>query len=92
MTKETFLQLSAADTLIIDVREKHEVSLSTRIKDAINIPMMELAERIESGALGRERMIVTVCQSGGRSIAIHTLLSSNGYNADYLEGGICSLG
>lgn len=92
MTKETFLELDLESAMIIDIRERNEISISTAIKNAINIPMLELAREIESGALDKQKKIVTICQSGGRCIALHTLLSTNGYEADYLEGGILALG
>lgn len=74
--------------IVIDVRGASEYAAG-HVPGALNIPLGQLAERIE--AMARDRAIVTYCnmhhrgESRGERAA--TLLRDNGYSARALDGG-----
>ena len=70
---------------LLDVREDDEW-VAGHIDGAQHIPLGELAERLEE--LPKERTVVAVCRSGGRSEAAVRGLSRLGYAAENLEGGV----
>jgi rhodanese-related sulfurtransferase len=75
-----------ADTLLVDVREAGELAIA-RLPEAIHIPMGEIPARLAE--LGRERTIVVLCRSGGRSLSVARFLEAQGYPAvANLTGGI----
>jgi len=71
---------------LIDVREPAEFAGGT-LPHAINIPLGELPNRL--GELDRNRRVVLLCRSGGRSANAAQFLASSGF-ADVvnLEGGM----
>lgn len=70
---------------ILDVRDEDECI--QMLPDAVNIPMPELAERINE--LPRNRVIVTVCLSGLRSMRVTKRLRDKGYTSTLnLCGGL----
>ena len=73
---------------IVDVREPDEfVGALGHIPAATLIPLSELPQR--AGELGRERPIVTVCRSGGRSAQGVVLLKKAGFDkVANLAGGM----
>lgn len=71
--------------IALDVREGDEWEAG-RIAGSLNIPMGELAVRQDE--LPRDRPIVTVCRSGGRSAAVTDALRRAGYDAANLAGGL----
>lgn len=70
---------------IVDVREPYEWEAG-RIDGAIHIPQGELPQRL--GEIDRDRLVLTVCRSGGRSADAADLLTARGYRAVSLEGGM----
>ena len=74
-----------ADFHLLDVREDDEW-LAGHIDGAQHIPLAELAARL--GELPKEKTIVAVCRSGGRSEAAVRGLRRLGYEAENLEGGV----
>ena len=74
-----------ADFHLLDVREDDEWTAG-HIDGAQHIPLRELAARI--GELPKERTIVAVCRSGGRSEAAVRGLRKLGFAAENLEGGV----
>jgi sulfur dioxygenase len=75
-------------TQIVDVREpdEHEGPLG-RIGDALLIPLGELSARL--GELDRDKPVVTVCRSGGRSAQAYVLLTKAGFErVANLAGGM----
>ncbi|MCC5860805.1 MAG: hypothetical protein JJT93_02730 [Gammaproteobacteria bacterium] len=72
--------------VMIDVREDHELEVS-RLPNAIHIPMGEVPGRMSE--LDRERPLVVLCRSGGRSGQIVQYLQQQGFEDIYnLAGGI----
>lgn len=74
-----------ADFELLDVREDDEWAAG-HIDGARHIPLGELSARL--GELSKERTIVAVCRSGGRSEAAVRGLRKLGYEAENLEGGV----
>jgi rhodanese-related sulfurtransferase len=74
-----------AEFHLLDVREDDEWTAG-HIDGAQHIPLGELAARL--GELTKERTIVAVCRSGGRSEAAVRGLRTLGYEAENLEGGV----
>jgi rhodanese-related sulfurtransferase len=70
---------------LLDVREDDEWAAG-HIDGAQHIPLGELSARL--GELPKERTIVAVCRSGGRSEAAVRGLRKLGYEAENLEGGV----
>jgi rhodanese-related sulfurtransferase len=72
--------------LVVDVREGWELD-TARIPDVLHIPMSEIPARL--GELEREREIVVMCRSGGRSMQVAQFLVRNGFQSvANLTGGI----
>lgn len=70
---------------VLDVREQDEWAAG-RIAGAHHIPLGQLQDR--AGELDRERPVVVVCRSGGRASRATELLSSAGWSARTMSGGI----
>ena len=70
---------------LLDVREDDEWAAG-HIDGAQHIRLGELSARL--GELPKERTIVAVCRSGGRSEAAVRGLRKLGYAAENLEGGV----
>ena len=71
---------------MLDVREPAELA-DGAIAGSVNIPMDEVAHRLEE--LPNDRDIVVVCHLGGRSTKITALLNKLGYDrAINLTGGM----
>ena len=74
-----------AEFHLLDVREDDEWAAG-HIDGAQHIPLGELSARL--GELPKDRTIVAVCRSGGRSEAAVRGLRKLGYEAENLEGGV----
>lgn len=66
-----------SDGQLIDVRQPDEVASGT-LPGAVNIPLDVLPERIDE--LDRDRRVVLLCRSGGRSTAAAELLTAVGFS------------
>ena len=73
------------DCLALDVREADEWEKG-HIPGAVWIPLGELPGRLHE--LPRDREIIAVCQSGGRSAKATKLLLAAGFRAVNLRGGM----
>ena len=73
------------DLHLLDVREDDEWTAG-HIDGAQHIRLAELAARLDE--LPKEKTIVAVCRSGGRSEAAVRGLRRLGYEAENLEGGV----
>jgi len=72
--------------LVVDVREQAELDVAS-IPDVLHIPMGEIPGRL--GELERDREIVVMCRSGGRSMQVAQFLARNGFGSvANLTGGI----
>ncbi|MGH3650202.1 MAG: rhodanese-like domain-containing protein [Acidimicrobiia bacterium] len=77
------------DAAILDVREPYEWNLGT-LPGALLISQGEIVARYEE--LPKDRPILCVCRSGGRSSNVATFLVFNGYEAANMSGGMKALG
>ncbi len=73
---------------IIDVRETYEFEGGT-IKGAINIPMTGLMMNADNFLDKKEKYYI-MCQGGGRSMQVCSVLESQGYYVVNLTGGYSS--
>lgn len=90
MTKEEFYKADSTKVLLVDIREDSELEDSPSPVEAIHIAMSQIAEVVAEGRLPKDRLIVTLCYSGGRCVMVNKFLEINGYKTDYLEGGMVS--
>ncbi|MFZ5855426.1 MAG: molybdopterin-synthase adenylyltransferase MoeB [Chloroflexota bacterium] len=75
-----------ANLLLLDVREPHELAISS-LRGAVNIPLGQLAARLSE--LDSAREMVAFCKSGTRSARALELLVSAGFKkVKNLKGGI----
>jgi rhodanese-related sulfurtransferase len=91
MTKEELKNTNPDSILLIDIREEGEVANLPCPKNAVHIAMSHITEAVLEGKLPRDKKLITICHSGGRCLTVNEYLKSNGYEADYLEGGMMSL-
>jgi DMSO/TMAO reductase YedYZ molybdopterin-dependent catalytic subunit/3-mercaptopyruvate sulfurtransferase SseA len=76
-----------AGALLLDVREPAEWEIE-HAPDALLMPMGKVPEG--QGDLPRDRRIVVLCRSGGRSAAVTESLRARGFDAVNLAGGMCA--
>ncbi len=73
------------DVQIVDVRYPNEWEAG-RIEGAVHIPLDDLDDRLEE--VDRSRPVITVCRSGNRSANAAELLTTEGFRAENLDGGM----
>ncbi|MFU8895944.1 MAG: rhodanese-like domain-containing protein [Gammaproteobacteria bacterium] len=72
--------------ILLDVREAWELAIA-RLDEAAHIPMGEVPARLAE--LDRDRDIVVLCRSGGRSAQVAGFLEQQGFEKVWnLAGGI----
>ena len=71
------LERKLPDALVLDVREPEEYARG-HVPGAINVPQAELASRLDE--LPRGRAILTICQSGARSLRAAQFLKQMGFD------------
>ena len=73
-------------TLIIDVREPFELAIC-QVEGAEHIPMRQIPEQVD--ALPRDKHLLILCHSGGRSYRVTEFLRARGFSAvSNVAGGI----
>ncbi len=72
----------------IDVRVPTETAV-WQMNFGLKIPANELPERLED--LPKDKLLVIACPYAERSSMAYTYLSSQGFHARYLEGGLLGL-
>jgi sulfur dioxygenase len=78
---ELFARLRGGrETLILDVREPEELASTGYIKGAKNIPVTQVANRMDELPPDLDAPIVVVCESGARSGHAALYLRAYGYN------------
>ncbi|MHB1599440.1 MAG: rhodanese-like domain-containing protein [Acidimicrobiales bacterium] len=82
---EQAAEMIDAGALLVDVREHHEWHAG-HAEQALHVPLAALAERLHE--LPRDRHVVCVCRSGGRSSVAADALHRAGYSAWNLTGGM----
>jgi len=82
------LEETARSVQVLDVREPEEFTGPLgHIKDAVLIPLGDLAER--AGELSKDRPVVAVCRAGGRSAQATVILQQAGFkDVANLTGGM----
>lgn len=73
----TALDARAADALVLDVREPEEYAHG-HVPGAVNLPQADLATRLDD--VPRDRLVITVCQVGMRSLRAAQFLKQQGYS------------
>lgn len=81
--------VSDNDATVLDVREADEWQLGT-LPDAVLISQGEIVERLEE--VPKDKPVLCVCRSGGRSSNVAAFLAFNGYEVANLSGGMKALG
>lgn len=76
---------AGGDSLALDVREAEEWE-EGHIPGAVWIPLGELPDRLHE--LPKDREIIVVCRSGGRSAKAAKFLLAAGFRAVNLRGGM----
>ena len=80
--------INRGKTLVLDVRSADEFATS-HLRDAKNIPLADLGNRIGELEKSKTRTVVVVCQSGARSDkAVRQLKAAGFEDVLSLEGGI----
>jgi rhodanese-related sulfurtransferase len=79
------LELMGGGALMLDVREDSEWELG-HAPQALHISLAEVPDRLD--ALDKDRLIVCVCRSGGRSSRAGQFLIEQGFDAVNLDGGM----
>lgn len=74
--------------ILVDVREKDEVStLSYDVPNLIHIPLTEFEDRFKE--VPKDKEVVMVCRSGGRSLKATYFLMNHGWtNVSNMEHGL----
>ena len=85
--KEARTLLESGGAVALDVREPWEWQ-DAHIRDALHIPLDELAARLHE--LPQDRKLVAVCRSGSRSSMVVDALLQRGYDIVNLAGGLLS--
>ena len=80
--------INQGKTAIIDVRDATEFAI-VRLRDAINIPLNDVPQRLAGLEKYKSKSIIVMCQSGVRSAKATTQLKKAGFNEVYsLDGGL----
>ena len=77
------------EATVLDVRQPDEWALGT-LPGAMRISMVELTSRLDE--IPKDKPVLCVCRSGGRSANVATYLAFNGYEAANMSGGMKALG
>ena len=88
LTSDQFLAYEKENTVFLDVRTEIEFN-NGHIKDAINIPVDSLRERI--GELDADKEILEYCQVGLRGYVASRILTQKGFKVKNLTGGYKSV-
>ena len=89
MTKEELQEvIKNEDVYVIDIREAEEIENIPSITGSVHMPMGRAFVETVKGNLPKDKKVISVCQTGGQCKVITDHMKANGYNADYLEGGL----
>ena len=76
-----------SDFTLLDVRENEEIAIA-KIQSSTHIPMGQIVDRIDE--IDKNKPVIVMCHSGGRSARVCVYLAENGYDSTNLAGGINS--
>lgn len=85
ITASNFLN-EREDYILLDVRNRDEITRPAPEKNMVNIPLENLANDYQS--LDKSKKIYTLCGSGNRGTSAASYLSSKGFNTTVIEGGM----
>ena len=91
MTKNELITVDLTKTILVDIREEEELKAVPMLEGAVHVPMSTLRENINTDVLPKDKKIVTICRSGGRCVMLNQFLAEQGYDVDFLEGGMVGL-
>lgn len=77
-------RLAAGDAFVVDVRESREYRPG-HVPGAVNLPLSLLPVRLPE--VPKDRQVLVICQSGGRSAQATELMRSVGIDATSVAGG-----
>lgn len=77
------------EATVLDIREPHEWELGT-LPGATLMSQGDLLDRLDE--IPKDRPVLCVCRSGGRSANVAAFLAFNGYEAANMDGGMKALG
>lgn len=83
------LWVDANNATILDVREPHEWASGT-LPESLLISQGEIMDRFAE--ISKDKPVLCVCRSGGRSGNVAAFLAFNGYEVANLTGGMKALG
>lgn len=91
-SKLTLLQatqlINSGKTLVLDVRDTAQFS-TAHLRDARNIPIKELSQRVGELDKFKGKNVIVVCQSGTQTAKAESILKKAGFTEVYgLTGGI----
>ncbi len=78
-------EANGEDLNLIDVREADEIAMGA-IPNIIHIPLGEVESRLNE--LDKDKEYIIVCRSGGRSGVATQTLTTGGYKAKNMLGGM----
>lgn len=82
--------INQGKTVIVDVRDAAEFAAG-HVRDAKNIPLKELPQRVAELEKFKAKAVVVVCQAGVQSSKATTQLKNAGFNEVYsLSGGLAA--
>ena len=96
-TADARKRMSAANVVVLDVRDLPEVQASGKLKGAVNVSrgMLEFHADPESPyynpAFQKDKTVLVYCASGGRSALVGRTLKDFGYGTVYNIGGFKEL-
>ena len=76
---------NADQYILLDVREEEELKIA-KISPCLHIPLNQLKEK--ANELDKDKIYIVICRSGGRSAMATQYLTSLGFQAMNLKGGI----
>lgn len=90
ISNEQFEKLvSDTSVVILDVRTPAELSGPLgKIDRAVNIPVQQLASRVNELKPYKDKEIIIICRTQNRSRAAADIISKSGYKAKYVIGGM----
>ncbi|ATX82149.1 Rhodanese-related sulfurtransferase [Mariprofundus ferrinatatus] len=81
-----YMQMRNQSHTLVDVRQQHEWD-AVHAANAVHIPLGEIKERMHE--IQKEKPVVVICASGGRSSMAATALANAGYEEVYnFSGGM----
>ena len=87
---EATQRINTGKTLVLDVRDAEQFAAS-HLRDARNIPLKELAQRVGELDKFKGKSVIVVCQSDTQSGKAESILKKAGFTEVYgLTGGIAA--